>query len=166
MVKAQTPTSWRVFEFNCNCGHTGTRTLFTEGVVELQALESVYVPTSPTSPQPLRDISLAIALGVALGILLASAAAYLFPARRVAGDYPGTDQRSNPASVAIPSVTPAAQSTQEALPALGGRANQAEDWHPGATENGLNALSHLKKRPRSALLRESQTNALHTSPVC
>jgi uncharacterized protein involved in exopolysaccharide biosynthesis len=46
-----------------------TITLF--GVMELQPLEAANVPLIPTSPRPLRDIPLALALGLILGALLA-----------------------------------------------------------------------------------------------
>jgi len=52
-----------------------TRTLFQ--VMELQPLEPAQVPSSPGSPQPVRDVALAAGLGFALGVLLALAIHYL-----------------------------------------------------------------------------------------
>jgi succinoglycan biosynthesis transport protein ExoP len=52
-----------------------TITLF--GVMELQPLQTANVPPTPTSPRPLRDIPLGLALGLILGALLAWTLAYM-----------------------------------------------------------------------------------------
>jgi uncharacterized protein involved in exopolysaccharide biosynthesis len=54
---------------------SNTRTLL--GVIELQPLEPAAVPDTPTSPRPIRDVSLAVAFGLVLGILLALSLHYL-----------------------------------------------------------------------------------------
>jgi len=54
---------------------SNTRTLY--GVVQLQSLEPAYVPPQPSSPQPLRDALLAVAIGLLLGIILAVLLYYL-----------------------------------------------------------------------------------------
>ncbi|MEO8287341.1 MAG: hypothetical protein ABI670_13025 [Chloroflexota bacterium] len=46
-------------------------------VMELQPLEPAQVPSTPTSPQPVRDVGLAVGLGLALGLLLVFAINYL-----------------------------------------------------------------------------------------
>jgi uncharacterized protein involved in exopolysaccharide biosynthesis len=58
-----------------------TRAVF--GVVELEPLEPAKVPPAPTSPQPIRDVVLAVSLGLLLGVLLAWSFAFLRETREV-----------------------------------------------------------------------------------
>jgi receptor protein-tyrosine kinase/non-specific protein-tyrosine kinase len=46
-------------------------------VIELQQLELAHVSSTPTSPQPIRDVGLAVGLGIVVGLLLAFAINYL-----------------------------------------------------------------------------------------
>jgi uncharacterized protein involved in exopolysaccharide biosynthesis len=46
-------------------------------VMELQALEPAQVPVAPSSPQPVRDVVVAVGLGIVLGLLLVFTIHYL-----------------------------------------------------------------------------------------
>lgn len=45
---------------------------------EINALGAATIPTTPISPQPMRDVSLAVVLGLALGMMLAIGREYLY----------------------------------------------------------------------------------------
>ena len=65
----------RYLDATVNSTVSDTLSLFQ--VIELQPLEPAQVPSTPTSPQPVRDIGLAAGLGVVLGLLLAGTIYYL-----------------------------------------------------------------------------------------
>jgi uncharacterized protein involved in exopolysaccharide biosynthesis len=65
----------RYLDATVNATVKQTNSLF--GVMELQPLEAAKVPPTPTSPRPVRDLTLGLVLGLLVGSLLAWTFAYM-----------------------------------------------------------------------------------------